>query len=123
MAPTAVFETPSHAVKAQIDDLKAQAGSKTLNGLEAKVVDGKVQVQHSPSPLADDYMYDFQYNHGLPTHDALGVSIAEDVDAPEVAQNLVAQLSDILGNGRAQEFADLFLEYGQYCTPPKTHLV
>ncbi|KAK2595992.1 hypothetical protein N8I77_013504 [Diaporthe amygdali] len=112
MAPTAVFDSPSHTVSAQIADLKARAASKSLNGLEAKVVDGKVEVQHSPSPLADDYMYDFQYNHSLPTHDALGVAIAEDVDATKVAEDLVAQLSDFLGNGRAQEFADLFIEYG-----------
>lgn len=113
MAPTAVFDSPSHTVSAQIADLKAQAAGKSLNNLEAKVVDGKVQVQHSPSPLADDLMYDFKYNHSLPTHDALGVSIADDVDATKVAEDLVSQLSDILGNGRAQEFADLFIEYGQ----------
>lgn len=118
MAPTAVFDSPSHTVSAQIADLKARAASKSLNGLEAKVVDGKVEVQHSPSPLADDYMYDFQYNHSLPTHDALGVAIAEDVDATKVAEDLVAQLSEFLGNGRAQEFADLFIEYGQ-CFPPR----
>lgn len=128
MAPTAVFDSPAHAVKAQISDLKAQAASKSLNGLEAKVVDGKVQVQHSPSPLADDYMYDFQYNHSLPTHDALGVAIADDVDAARVAEDLVAQLSDVLGNGKAQEFADLFIEYGQsfspkacFCSPMLIH--
>lgn len=113
MAPTAVFDSPTHAVSAQIADLKAQAASKNLNGLEAKVVDGKVKVQHSPSPLADDYMYDFQYNHSLPTHDALGVAIADEVDATKVAEDLVAQLSDVLGNGKAKEFADLFIEHGQ----------
>lgn len=117
MAPTAVFDSPAHTVSAQITDLKARAATKSLNGLEAKVVDGKVHVQHSPSPLADDYMYDFQYNHSLPTHDALGVAIADDVDATKVAEDLVAQLSDLLGNGRAQEFADLFLEYGQSFPP------
>lgn len=117
MAPTAVFDSPSHTVSAQITDLKARAASKSLNGLEAKVVDGKVQVQHSPSPLADDYMYDFQYNHSLPTHDALGVAVTDDVDATKVAEDLVAQLSDVLGNGRAQEFADLFIEYGQCFLP------
>lgn len=58
-------------------------------------------------------MYDFKYNHALPTHDALGVAIPYDVDPTKVAHDLVAQLSDILGNGRPQEFADLFLEYGQ----------
>jgi len=113
MTPTAVFDSPTHAVSAQIGDLKAKAASKSLNGIEAKVVDGKVEVQHSPSPLADDYMYDFQYNHSLPTHDALGVAIADDVDATKVAEDLVAQLSDFLGNGKAQEFANLFVEYGQ----------
>lgn len=117
MAPTAVFDSPTHAVSAHTADLKARAGSKSLNGLEAKVVDGKVQVQHSPSPLADDYMYDFRYNHSLPTHDALGVAIADDVDATKVAEDLVAQLSEILGNGKAQEFADLFIEYGQSFSP------
>lgn len=117
MAPTAVFDSPTHTVSAQIADLKAKAAAKSLNGLEAKVVDGKVKVQHSPSPLADDYMYDFQYNHSLPTHDALGVAVADDVDATKVAESLVAQLSDILGSGKAQEFADLFIEYGQSFRP------
>ncbi|TDZ31472.1 hypothetical protein C8035_v001365 [Colletotrichum spinosum] len=45
-------------------------------------------------PVADDYMYDFKYNHPLPTTDVLGVQIPRDCARD------------------AKAFADLFLEHG-----------
>ncbi|WWC60719.1 uncharacterized protein I303_103295 [Kwoniella dejecticola CBS 10117] len=97
MAPVAVLEN----VNSSPADLKA------------KVVEGHVEVEKNPKlPLADNYMYDFKYNHPLPTVEALGQSIAENVDPAQEAQALLGQLSDVLGQGNAAGFADLFLESG-----------
>lgn len=65
-----------------------------------------------PKPVADDFMYDFKYNHHLPTTDILGVDIPKDCDARKAAEGLVAQLSEATSAGNAQAFADLFLDYG-----------
>jgi hypothetical protein len=55
--------------------------------LKAKVVNGHVEVEQTPKPpIADNYMYDFKYNHALPTIDALGLDIPADVDAEKQAQ-------------------------------------
>ncbi|WVW81123.1 hypothetical protein I302_103114 [Kwoniella bestiolae CBS 10118] len=81
--------------------------------LKAKVVEGHVEVERSPKlPLADNYMYDFKYNHSLPTIQYLGQDIAQDINPLKEAENIVAQLTDILGKGDGAAFADLFLEYG-----------
>jgi len=64
-------------------------------------------------PVADDYMYDFKYNHALPTTDVLGIEIPADTDAQKEAQGIVDNLSDALAKGDAQAFADLFLDYGE----------
>lgn len=69
-------------------------------------------------PVADDYMYDFKYNHALPTTDVLGVQIPQDCDAQAEAEGIVRQLSDALGSGNAEAFADLFLEYGTFISRP-----
>lgn len=65
-----------------------------------------------PKPVADDYMYDFKYNHRLPTADILGVEVPKDCDPQKAAEGLVAQLSEATSAGNAQAFADLFLDYG-----------
>ncbi|WVQ67491.1 uncharacterized protein L199_005691 [Kwoniella botswanensis] len=81
--------------------------------LKAKVVEGEVQTEQQPKlPLADNYMYDFKYNHALPTIESLGQDIAADVDPIETAEALVARLSEVLGAGDADGFTDLFLDYG-----------
>ena len=66
-----------------------------------------------PKPVADDFMYDFKYNHALPTFDVLGIEIPADCDAQKEAEAILASLSDALGKGDAQAFTDLFLEYGK----------
>ncbi|WRT69343.1 uncharacterized protein IL334_006327 [Kwoniella shivajii] len=97
MAPTAVSETNNVAAA----DLKA------------KVVEGSIEIEKSPKlPLADNYMYDFKYNHALPTIQSLGADIAENADATEEAEAIIGRLSEVLANGDADGFADLFLEFG-----------
>lgn len=76
-----------------------------------KQTDG-VQEASTP-PVADDYMYDFKYNHALPTKDVLGFQIASDCDAQKEANGIVEQLSRVMNDGNAQAFAELFLEYGK----------
>ncbi|PYH78986.1 putative flavo protein [Aspergillus uvarum CBS 121591] len=63
-------------------------------------------------PVADDFMYDFKYNHCLPTTDVLGVTIPDDCDARKEAEAIVARLSTAMSEGDAQTFAGLFLDYG-----------
>lgn len=97
MPPTAVVDTTAPADV--IADLKAKVNGTTS--------------EQSKGTLADNYMYDFQYNHSLPTIDALGTKIGDDVDATKVAEELTASLSKALGAGDAQAFTSLFLEYGE----------
>ncbi|KAJ4003157.1 hypothetical protein NW752_011668 [Fusarium irregulare] len=73
--------------------------------------EAKLEATAKP-PVADDYMYDFKYNHALPTTDVLGIEIPADTDAQKEAQGIVDNLSDALAKGDAQAFADLFLDYG-----------
>ncbi|KAI8224912.1 putative indole-3-pyruvate monooxygenase YUCCA4, partial [Colletotrichum sp. SAR 10_86] len=97
MAPSTVID---HA-EANGVDIAARAAVKQaeLNGTAER------------PPVADDYMYDFKYNHALPTTDVLGVQVPQDCDAQAEAEGIVRQLSDALGSGHAEAFADLFLEY------------
>jgi hypothetical protein len=67
----------------------------------------------APKPVADDFMYDFKYNHSLPTTDILGVEIPTDCDAQKEAEGIVARLSTATSEGDAQAFAGLFLDYGE----------
>ncbi|GMF77448.1 unnamed protein product [Aspergillus oryzae] len=62
-------------------------------------------------PVADDFMYDFKYNHHLPTTDILGVDIPADCDAKKEAEGIVARLAKTMSEGDAQAFAGLFLDY------------
>ncbi|KAH8587808.1 hypothetical protein B0O99DRAFT_526247 [Bisporella sp. PMI_857] len=57
-------------------------------------------------------MYDFQYNHALPTHDNGAIEIPADCDAQGEAQSIVHTLSQAMGSGDAQAFTALFLESG-----------
>lgn len=98
MSPTAVLDANPEV---HIADLKA------------KIVEGHVELEVKP-PLADNYMYDFKYNHQLPTLEFLGRDVPADVDAQHEAQLLIDELSRTLGAGDAQGFADLFVDYGQF---------
>lgn len=74
----------------------------------------------SKPPVADDFMYDFKYNHPLPTSDVLGIEIPTDCDAQHEAECIVARLSDAMGKGDTGAFADMFLDYGEI--PPHRSL-
>ncbi len=101
-----------------VDDYTASISTDITN-LKAKVVANHVELESSPPPpVADHYMYDFKYNHPLPTVDVLGVDIPKDCDVQEVATTLVARLSDALSSGDADAFAALFLDSGKSITAP-----
>lgn len=68
-------------------------------------------------PVADDFMYDFKYNHSLPTTEVLGIEIPADCDAQKEAEGIVARLSKATFSEDAEAFAGLFLDYGE--TPHK----
>lgn len=81
--------------------------------LKDQVVEHVVELDADPKPtVADNYMYDFKYNHPLPTSDVLATEIPADCDAQKEADSIVARLSDVMGKGDARAFADMFLEYG-----------
>ncbi|VUC28219.1 unnamed protein product [Clonostachys rosea] len=85
--------------------------------IEGHALDAKseVTVTHHElpkPPVADDFMYDFKYNHALPTTDVLGIEIPSDCNAQLEAEGIVKNLSNAMGAGDAQAFTDLFLEYG-----------
>ncbi|KAJ6024347.1 hypothetical protein N7540_005144 [Penicillium herquei] len=67
---------------------------------------------HVAKPVADDFMYDFKFNHPLPTTDILGVDIPADCDSQKEAEGIVARLSKATSEGDAEAFAELFLDYG-----------
>ena len=85
-----------------------------ISNLKGRVGIDEVKLEATAKPpVADDYMYDFKYNHALPTTDVLGIEIPADTDAQKEAQGIVDNLSDTLAKGDAQAFADLFLDYGK----------
>ena len=102
MAPTAI-----HA--SDIVDIPS------AKGLQSKIVNGHIELEKEapPPPVADNFMYDFKYNHGLPTIDALGTDIPGATDPQAEADNLVRRLEQVLGQGDAAGFAEMFLDYGQ----------
>ena len=63
-------------------------------------------------PVADNFMYDFKYNHALPTSDILGIEIPFNCDAQKEAEAIVTKLAKTMGTGAAQSFTELFLAYG-----------
>lgn len=84
-----------------LDRLKTKAGVNNV----------KLAATAKP-PVPDDYMYDFKYNHALPTSDVLGIEIPADCNAQKEAEGIVDSLSEVMGKGDAQGFADLFIESG-----------
>uniref|UniRef100_A0A8H7NB44 FAD/NAD(P)-binding domain-containing protein n=1 Tax=Bionectria ochroleuca TaxID=29856 RepID=A0A8H7NB44_BIOOC len=90
---------------------------ESVSFIEGRALDAKseVTVTHHEipkPPVADDFMYDFKYNHALPTTDALGIEIPSDCNAQVEAEGILKKLSSAMGTGDAQAFTDLFLEYG-----------
>lgn len=83
--------------------------------VKSKIIVDHVEIEVAPKPpVADDFMYDFKYNHALPTTDVLGVEIPSDCDAQKEASSIVTLLSKVMGEGDTQGFTDLFLEYGEF---------
>ncbi|KPI41581.1 putative indole-3-pyruvate monooxygenase YUCCA4 [Cyphellophora attinorum] len=87
-------------------------GEVDYTDLKTKVVAKTVEIEPTPVVVKDDFMYDFKYNHGLPTSDVLGVSVPSDCDAREAAESIVSSLSEVMGRRDAAGFANLFWEFG-----------
>ena len=88
-----------------------------ISDLKAKVVVKDVELEAEPivpPPVADNFMYDFKYNHTLPTSDVLGISIPHNCDAQKEADSIVSSLSTAMSEGDAESFANLFLDYGKH---------
>jgi hypothetical protein len=83
-----------------------------LPAIKSNIAIGQNEVPKPP--IADDFMYDFKYNHPLPTTDLLGVEIPGDCNAQLEAEGLVERLSDAMGKGDAHAFTQLFLDYGEF---------
>lgn len=82
--------------------------------VKAKVVVDHVELEITPEPpVADNFMYDFKYNHALPTSNVLDIEIPLDCNAQKEAEAIVAGLSKAMSAGDAQAFTEMFLEYGE----------
>lgn len=100
MAPTAIEEV---------------ADVRHARGQQAKIVNGHIELEkETPAPVADDFMYDFKYNHHLPTIDSLGIDMPSNADPHEIAESLAAELSTAWSSGTGDRFAEMFLDYGEY---------
>ena len=99
-------------------NLQAAAMSATPAKIDVKtktVFPGEVELDGgAKGPVPDDYLYDFKYNHPLPTSSRLGTTVAEDADAEVIAASLLDKLSSALGDGDANRFADLFVDFGEH---------
>lgn len=81
--------------------------------LKAKIIVDDVEIESTPAPpVADNFMYDFKYNHSLPTTDVLEIAVPDDCDARKEAETIVKSLQDAMSRSDAQAFASLFLDYG-----------
>lgn len=98
-----------------VEDLAVTNDSTTIAGLKAGIhVEHVERTFPSPSkPVADNFMYDFKYNHPLPTTDVLGVDVPAQCNAQKEAEGIMARLAAAMGEGDAQAFTDMFLEYGK----------
>lgn len=92
--------------------IQARAGTDSVS--QATLRSENVVLDHDQvhKPVADDFMYDFKYNHSLPTTAVLGVKVPIDCDAQKEAESIVSCLSTATAEGDAQAFAGLFLDYG-----------
>ena len=86
-----------------------------INRLKNKIGISHVKLEATAKPpVADDYMYDFKYNHALPTSDVLATKIPADCDPSRAAKTIVTCLSNVLGQSDAEGFANLFLAHGEF---------
>ena len=87
-----------------------------ISDLKAKTVVNNVEIEITPKPpVADNFMYDFKYNHDLPTIGRFGViTVPNDCDAKAEATALMSKLSEVMGSGDASGFAGMFLESGKF---------
>ncbi|KAL4901552.1 hypothetical protein BDW74DRAFT_187208 [Aspergillus multicolor] len=83
----------------------------TISDIKPQVLARELTPPPKP-PVDDNFMYDFKYNHSLPTSEVLGIEVPTNCNAQKEAEALVARLTETMGTGNAQAFADLFLEYG-----------
>ncbi|GJN67510.1 hypothetical protein PLICBS_001536 [Purpureocillium lilacinum] len=96
------------------DHVELRDSRVDVAAVKAKAASKQAEVNGAAErpPVADDYMYDFKYNHPLPTTDVLGIEIPQECDTQAEAERIVKRLSDALGAGDAVRFADIFLESG-----------
>lgn len=106
MAPSATI----NPAEAQNSGITADVTAAGVKGTSKHI---EVNDTTERPPVADDYMYDFKYNHALPTIDVLGTEIPQNCDAQVEAAGIVKQLSDALGARNPEAFANIFLEYGK----------
>ncbi len=104
--------------------IQESAGADPISKANLQPESAVLNHDQVPKPVADDFMYDFKYNHSLPTTDILGVQIPTDCDAQKQAEGIVARLSTATSEGDAQAFAGLFLDYGEtlHKQDPKSRL-
>ncbi|KAK5688070.1 hypothetical protein LTS10_000048 [Elasticomyces elasticus] len=103
MAPSAIEYVKNHDHGTSIAALKLK---------QQELLNGASPHPREPPPVADNYMYDFRYNHPLPTFDKTGIEPPQDCDVAKEAQAVIQRLSEALENCDAEAFADLFIEHG-----------
>ena len=107
MAPSAIDSVNHQDNGVDIASLKARSELK-----QQEMLNGSSPHPREPPPVADNYMYDFKYNHPLPTFDQTGVEPPQDCDVQKAAEDVMQRLSTALEDCDAEAFADLFLEHG-----------
>jgi hypothetical protein len=93
--------------------IQESAGAKPVAKADLQPQGPGLKDDKVSKPVADDFMYDFKYNHKLPTTDVLGIEILQDCDAAREAEGIVARLSTATSDADAKAFAELFLDYGK----------
>ncbi|GKZ61892.1 hypothetical protein AnigIFM49718_008959 [Aspergillus niger] len=92
-------------------DSVLDSNKANMTGFKAEVVVKELECPSPKPPVDDNFMYDFKYNHVLPTSDVLGIENPMDCDAQREAGDIVARLSQAMGARDAQTFAEMFLPY------------
>ncbi|RDK46679.1 flavin-containing monooxygenase [Aspergillus phoenicis ATCC 13157] len=93
-------------------DSVLDSNKANMTGFKAEVVVKELECPSPKPPVDDNFMYDFKYNHVLPTSDVLGIETPMDCDAQREAEDIAARLSQAMGARDAQTFAEMFLPYG-----------
>ncbi|GKZ36830.1 hypothetical protein AbraIFM66950_008062 [Aspergillus brasiliensis] len=95
-----------------IHDPVLDSSKVNTTDIKAQVLVQELDSPSSKPPVDDNFMYDFKYNHALPTSDVLGIEIPADCNPQREAEGIVVRLSQSMGAGNAKAFADMFLPYG-----------